>query len=192
MPIALEVHDDPLPYVERLDPRPRGDIDLVVIHCTELPDLETARKYGERVQDPEAGTGFSGHFYVDRNGAISRYVPLERVAHHVRGYNARSVGIELVNRGRFPQWFDSRRQLMTEVYAPEQVAALLALLCDLRQQLPQLGFIAGHEDLDRGRIASSDAPEIQVLRKRDPGPLFPWAEVLEATGLRRLNPGVEA
>ena len=38
------VHVEPLPYAERLAPREPGDIDLVVIHCTELPDLATAMK----------------------------------------------------------------------------------------------------------------------------------------------------
>lgn len=189
MPNALAVQDHPLPYLAKLALRPAHAIDLVVIHCTELPDLATAREYGERVQDPQSDTGFSGHFYVDRDGAISRYVPVERVAHHTRGYNARSVGIELVNRGRFPEWFDSRNQVMTEAYAPAQVAALVALLRDLQRELPRLAFIAGHEDLDRGRVASSDAPDTEVFRKRDPGPLFPWDEVLAAGGLRRLEPG---
>ena len=38
------VHIEPLPYEARLDPRPRAQVDLVVIHCTELPDLATARE----------------------------------------------------------------------------------------------------------------------------------------------------
>ena len=41
--------DAPLPYVACLQPRPLAAVTLVVIHCTELPDLATARgrKYGE-------------------------------------------------------------------------------------------------------------------------------------------------
>ena len=38
----------PLPYERLLAQRKPADIDLVVIHCTELPDLATAREYGER------------------------------------------------------------------------------------------------------------------------------------------------
>lgn len=190
MPIAPEIHDQPLPYVDLLDERPRGDIDLVVLHCTELPDLATARQYGERVQNPQVGTGFSGHFYVDRDGGVYRYVPIDRVAHHTRGYNSRSVGIELVNSGRFPDWFDSRRQTMTEAYATAQIHALTVLLLQLKSELPQLALIAGHEDLDRGRVAASDAPHVEVFRKRDPGPRFPWTEVLAAGEFTRLTPGV--
>ncbi len=65
----------PLPYVERLDQRPPEAITLVVIHSTELPDLATAREYGEIVHYADSGTGNSGHFYVDRDGSTQQWVP---------------------------------------------------------------------------------------------------------------------
>ena len=92
----------PLPYVDALAARELAEIDTVVIHCTELPDLATARDYGERILYPASGTGNSGHYYIDRDGGIDEYVPPERIAHHTRGWNPRSIGIELVNIGRFP------------------------------------------------------------------------------------------
>ena len=187
MPTASPtVHDNPLPYAARLQARALSDIDLVVVHCTELPDLATARDYGERVLYPESGTGNSGHYYVDRDGTIHRYVPDERVAHHTRGYNPRSIGIELVNTGRWPHWLDSRHQAMDEAYTPAQVEALIALLRRLRSELPALRWIAGHEDLDTDEVAASDDPAVRVRRKRDPGPLFPWGLVLAAVELQRL------
>src|SRR3546814_14802696 len=84
----------PLAYEDRLDARPLSQVDLVVIHCTELPDLATAREYGERVLHTGSGTGNSGHYYVDRHGDCHRFVAPDRVAHHVRGYNPRSIGID--------------------------------------------------------------------------------------------------
>ena len=36
----------PLPYVDLLAERAPDTIDTVVIHCTELPDLASARAYG--------------------------------------------------------------------------------------------------------------------------------------------------
>ena len=114
-------------------------MDLVVIHCTELPDLATAREYGECVLHA-SGTGNSGHYYVDRDGAIYRYVPGTRVANHVRGHNANSIGIELVNLGRYPHWWDSRHQQMTESYPAPQIAALRALLAHLRTAFSQLAI----------------------------------------------------
>jgi N-acetylmuramoyl-L-alanine amidase len=157
----------------------------VVIHCTELPDLSTARGYGERVLHGD-GTGNSGHYYVDRDGALHRFVANDRIAHHTRGYNERSVGIELVNTGRWPDWLDSRKQAMSEPYPSAQIAALLELLEALRAECPNLRRIAGHEDLDTGTVPASDDPSVQVFRKRDPGPMFPWDEVLKACGLMRL------
>ena len=184
---APTVTDQPLPYVERLETRPLEQVDLVVIHCTELPDLATAREYGQRALYP-SGTGNSGHYYIDRDGGIVRYVPETRIAHHVRGFNQRAVGIELVNRGRWPHWLDSRHQAMDEPYPPAQVEALLALLQRLAAQLPALRHIAGHEDLDRELVAASDDPSVQVRRKLDPGPRFPWEQVLAAIPLQRLEP----
>ena len=183
---ALDLRAWPLPYEDRLGSRPVTDIDLVVIHCTELPDLAMAREYGERVLY-DAGTGNSGHFYIDRDGSAHAFVRTDRIAHHTRGYNPRSIGIELVNTGRYPHWFDSRNQAMTEPYTSAQNDALIALLHQLRRELPNLTWIAGHEDLDTALVAASDDPESQVPRKRDPGPLFPWERVLTATGLSRLQ-----
>lgn len=176
MPTPTWIHAAPLPYEARLDLRERGDIHLVVIHCTELPDLAMAREYGERVLY-ENGTGNSGHFYIDRDGRVEQYVALERIAHHVRGQNAHSLGIELVNRGRYPHWLDSRHQAMDEAYPPAQLAALEELLRWLRAELPSLTQIAGHDELDTTLEAASDDPALQVRRKLDPGPRFPWPRI---------------
>jgi N-acetylmuramoyl-L-alanine amidase len=185
-PAPLPIRVDWLPYATQLQARAIDAIDLVVIHCTELPDLAMARRFGEDIHYPESGTGNSGHFYVDRDGALHQYVPLDRVAHHTRGYNARSIGIELVNTGRYPEWLDSRRQAMDEAYPHVQIQALVALLQQLQLAVPGLERIAGHEDLDTTEVAASDAPARMVRRKRDPGPLFPWRDVLGAVSLRRL------
>ena len=177
----------PLPYEDRLQARPAARIDLVVIHCTELPDLATAREYGERMLHA-SGTGNSGHYYIDRDGSIHVFVSPARVAHHTRGHNERSVGIELVNTGRFPDWLDSRHQGMDEPYTEAQVLALVALLKELQRDIPSLEFIAGHEDLDRDTVPATNDPHQQVSRKRDPGPRFPWSRVLDQTTLSRLRP----
>jgi N-acetylmuramoyl-L-alanine amidase len=177
--------DQPLPYESLLPERPAADVDLVVIHCTELPDLATARTYGEKVLH-ESGTGNSGHYYIDRDGGLYRYVAGTRVANHTRGYNPRSIGIELVNSGRYPDWFDSRRQVMSEPYPQIQIDSLRALLHQLRRDFPHLRFIAGHEDLDVAMVTASDDPGLEVPRKRDPGPQFPWAQVLGDGGFERL------
>ncbi|HET7360139.1 MAG TPA: N-acetylmuramoyl-L-alanine amidase [Rhodanobacteraceae bacterium] len=183
----IDIREWPLLYATLLPARAPTDVDLVVIHCTELPDLATARAYGEKILYDD-GSGNSGHYYIDRDGAVYRFVEGTRIAHHTRGYNPRSIGIELVNRGRWPDWLDSRRQLMHEPYTDAQIAALRALLAQLRAEYPNLRDIAGHEDLDTAQVPASDDPGLRVHRKRDPGPLFPWAVVLAGSGLRRLAP----
>jgi len=187
MTATAPINDWFLPYVDLLQARDARDIDLVVIHCTELPDLAMAREYGERVLHA-SGTGNSGHYYIDRDGAIHRFVPDTRVAHHVRGYNGRAIGIELVNLGRYPDWLHSDAQAMSESYPDVQIEALAALLEHLRAALPSLRHVAGHEDLDTGHVPASDDPARTVRRKLDPGPLFPWTRLLAATPLQRLTP----
>lgn len=187
MSADLVIHPDPLPYVDALTARPLDSIDLVVIHCTELPDLATARRFGERIHYVESRTGNSGHYYLDRDGSIHHWVPIDRIAHHTRGYNGRSIGIELVNTGRYPDWLDTRRQGMDEPYTQAQVDALAGLLRDLQANLPALQWIAGHDDLDTSEVPASNDARVMVRRKRDPGPLFPWDAMLDAVHLQRLQ-----
>lgn len=184
---AFTIHRNLLPYAGSLQARQLGSIDLIVIHCTELPDLVMAREFGEEILYAESATGNAGHYYVDQSGRIEEWVPLERVAHHVRRYNLRSVGIELVNPGRYPNWLDSRFQNMTEPYTEQQIAALLHLLQQLERRLPALVWISGHENLDTGCVAASDDPSKSVRRKLDPGPLFPWLSLLEGSSLELLE-----
>jgi N-acetylmuramoyl-L-alanine amidase len=178
--MPLHIIDRPLPYVDQLAQRDPAAVRVVVVHCTELPDLAVAREYGERVLYPDTGTGAAGHWYIDRDGLVECWVPPGRVANHVRGHNLDSVGIELVNLGRYPDWFDSRRQAMTEPYPDAQIDALVTLLGHLVAMLPNLQRIVGHEDLDLERVAASDDPARHVRRKLDPGPLFPWPRVQAA------------
>ena len=184
--MTLHIKDRPLPYINTLPERAADAVELVVIHCTELPDMASARQYGEKVVHA-SGTGNSGHYYVDRDGSISRYVPGTRIANHIRGHNPYSIGIELVNLGRYPDWWDSRHQKMTEPYRASQISALRDLLEHLRGEFPNLRKIAGHEDLDTDMMPASDDPSLQVRRKLDPGVMFPWDDVMQGCALTRIG-----
>jgi len=185
----LQVHERPLSYSARLDRRSASDVNLVVIHCTELPDLAMAREYAETIRYPASGTGNSGHYYIDRDGRVEEWVPVNRTAHHVRNHNRRTIGIELVNLGRYPDWLDSNHQEMTERYPQVQIDALVELILLLSRQLPALRFVTGHERLDIEQVRASDNPDAYVYRKRDPGPLFPWPQMLNDIPLQPLPEG---
>ena len=174
---------DHVSYAGRLDRRSLDTVDLVVIHCTELPDMLMAREYGERIHHPDSRTGNCGHYYIARDGRVEEWVPPDRVAHHVRGFNERSIGIELDNPGRYPDWYDSGHQAMETPYTKPQLDNLVRLLHVLKNAIPVLANISGHETLDRELIPASDRPDLRVRRKVDPGPLFPWDRVIAATGL---------
>ncbi len=175
-----------LSYDTQLTKRSLTAINLLVIHCTELPDLALAREYGEKILY-DSGTGNSGHFYIDREGQVQQWVSLNRVAHHVKDHNQNSVGIELVNTGRYPHWYHSKYQSMTEPYPDIQIKALIQLIQHLSHELPDLKHIVGHEDLDQRQIPAEDDPKRIVARKMDPGPLFPWQTVMQNTHLINIG-----
>jgi N-acetylmuramoyl-L-alanine amidase len=99
----------------------------------------------------------SAHYLIARDGAIYQLVDERARAWHagasrwgpVTDINSLSIGVEVVNDGEQP-------------YPEAQIAALIALLADLREryQIPAANFL-GHADV---------APR----RKADPGPNFPW------------------
>jgi N-acetylmuramoyl-L-alanine amidase len=184
--VTIKVLQRPLHYVERLESRRTDEISLVVIHCTELPDMATARIWGEKELHPDSNTGNSGHFYIDRDGSIEQWVPVNRVAHHVRGFNPQSIGIELINNGRYPDWFLTDHQQMSEPYPDLQIEALATLLNHLQAELPELETITGHEDLDTAMIPSEDKTDTLIRRKLDPGPQFPWSGIMKQLSLHRL------
>ena len=175
---TVQIVKQALPYESQLDERPLKQVELLVVHCTELPDLATARSYGEKIHYA-SGTGNSGHYYIDRDGQTYEWIKAEKIAHHVRGHNQQSIGIELVNSGRFPDWHHSAHQQPEENYSDEQIDALIELIIYLHSNIPSLKHIAGHEDLDSSLILASDDPDKQVRRKIDPGPLFPWQHVMK-------------
>ncbi len=162
------------------DARPPGvDISLVVIHSISLPPGEFGGDAIERLftnrLDPAAHPYFgsiahlrvSSHFLVRRDGALARFVPVERRAWHAGASSWRgrsrcndfSVGIELEGADDAP-------------FEDAQYAALGALLAQLRAELP-LRAIAGHSEIAPGR-------------KTDPGPRFDWQRLLLDLASNRL------
>ena len=184
----VEVRDNKLPYWLNLQARTTEELNMIVIHATELTDLAKAREYGERVLYDESGTGASGHYYIDRDGTIEQYVPDNRIANHVSGWNAKTIGIELINRGRYPNWYHSDHQIMQEAYSTEQIDALIMLVNELKSRYSTIKYTQGHEELDMRIIEADNNPLIKVPRKMDPGPYFPWDKFIEAVDLKKETP----
>lgn len=187
---GLGIRQNNLSYWQKLGQRSTDDLNLIVIHATELSDMAEAREYGERILY-ESGTGASGHYYIDRDGSTEQYVPDNRIANHTSGWNQKSLSVELVNRGRYPNWYQSDSQVMREPYPQIQIDALITLMTKMKQNYPTITFIQGHEDLDRRKVASDNDPNIYVERKMDPGNYFPWVEVLDRINLIKKIPPKE-
>lgn len=161
-----------LPCLDALPKRSAADIRLLVVHSTEEPSLEDARRVAQGSRDC-----ISAHYYIDRDGSVEEWVPITRAARHVSGHNQASIGIELVNLGRFPNHLASTSQSPTEPFGHAQIEALEELIDVLRDACPNLTEIKRHSDLDERCVPASDAPGVTVRRRIDPGPLFPWARV---------------
>ncbi|MEH6491711.1 N-acetylmuramoyl-L-alanine amidase [Halopseudomonas sp.] len=115
----------------------------------------------------------SSHYLIsDHDPVIYRLVDENRRAWHAGDsswqgrtwLNASSIGIEMVNEGYVDQP-DCRRW---QAWDQRQIDALILLLRDI-QQRNDLGpdAVIGHSDI---------APQ----RKVDPGPLFPWQQLVDA------------
>ncbi|MFB8351127.1 N-acetylmuramoyl-L-alanine amidase [Streptomyces niveus] len=175
---GIEITDRIVEWQTLLPARNEADISMVVLHATELPDMAAAWAEAEKsASASDSGRGVCGHLYVDQDGTVYRLVPFDRVAFHVQGFNTPSIGIELVNRGRYPNWFMSWGQQPKEEFPPAQIKALRALLRSLREQYPAIVELRRHSDLDERLVPAEDRPEKLVRRRIDPGPLFPWEDV---------------
>lgn len=133
---------------------------LIVLHATEQGSVEQSL---ETLRTRNTGGPVSAHYLIGRDGALYQLVAEDRRAWHagpgkwgtISDINSASIGIELDNNGSDP-------------FPDVQVQSLLRLLDDLcrRLDIPRFQIIA-HADM---------APS----RKRDPGHLFPWAQLAAA------------
>ena len=134
-------------------------ISMIVLHYT---GMHTAAAAIERLCDPAAKV--SAHYLVEEDGIVHTMVDEARRAWHagrshwrgVTDVNSASIGIEIVNPGH---------ECGYRPFPPPQVSAVVRLVHEIkdRQEITR-GNVVGHADI---------AP----ARKRDPGELFPWAEL---------------
>ena len=163
-------------------------VDYVVIHATSENFAESVRLLTTRTENP-----VSSHYLIpaendptyDRSRLrLHQFVGEEQRAWHAgRSYwagetalNDRSIGIEIVNEfdcvtapDATP---DSGLEALTCEFLPfneAQIEMTIELLKDIQQRYP------GINPLDF--VAHSD---IAIMRRSDPGPLFPWRRLYEA------------
>lgn len=164
-----------------------GRVDHLVIHFTGESFNESMRLLTQRTETP-----VSVHYVVPESGdptyprrhlRIHRLVDEERRAWHagdsywrgVTALNARSIGIEIVNRsqcaeldpGLEPKTPENQRCTFYD-YDPEQLALVSELARDILDRHPDIDpeDVVGHADIAPGR-------------RVDPGPVFPWRTLHE-------------
>ena len=145
----------------------------IVIHATGGPDCDPSRSFRGGSLEGIVGhfqrnrKRISIHYIIGRTGEVVRMVPETRVAFHVRGHNADSIGIELVNDG------DGR-----DPFSEPQLDALVVLLRDLlaRHQLDGTA-LKSHAELDDSELVCGGR---RIKRKVDPGAAFPWERIRAA------------
>ena len=164
-----------LTWINDLPLRDPEDVNLVVIHATEEPEIKNARNLAETSEDL-----IGAHYYIDRDGSVEEWVPITRAANHTRGHNRRSIGVELVNLGRYPDHFSSNRQVPSDPFPEAQIESLEQLFRQLRRECSNLSEVEPHSRLDVREVSASDDASVMVRRRIDPGPLFPWARVERA------------
>lgn len=162
-------------------------IDYIVLHGTSENFSESLRLLTQATDYP-----VSSHYllpelddptYPNRNLQIYSLVPEHRRAWHAgvsywageTGLNDRSIGIELVNEfkceGTDKPMSETKPDDVACQFRPfsdSQIELLIGLLHQLIDRYPELDPI----DI----VAHSD---IAILRKSDPGPLFPWRTLYE-------------
>lgn len=157
--------------------RPTGvAIDLLVIHNISLPPGEFGSPFVEQLFcntldcashpwfERLVGLRVSAHLLIDRQGAVTQFVPFDCRAWHAGASrhgdrdncNDFSIGIELEGTDELP-------------YTDAQYTCLVDVTRTLLREYPGLGRerIVGHSDIAPGR-------------KTDPGAAFDWKRYLQA------------
>ncbi len=135
----------------KLSNRPRNAVvDRIVLHHT--GDDAAAKTFNTLKQ-----RGLSVHYIIDRDGTIYYAVDESRTAFHTQGWNARSIGIEIVNTGR-----------SNMKYTDEQYNSIKSLIKDIESRWASIKVdnehVIGHY-------------QASAKGKWDPSPNFDWSRI---------------
>lgn len=151
-------------------------VDTIVLHSIGGPFC----KSGQVVYSGAPGDGYRWlqfferhkvlgiHYIVDRQGLVLSGVAESRIANHARGWNGRSIGIELVNNG------DGVEKLTTSQWLATQ-----ALVKQLVAKYPGIGKerVFRHSDIDTRTFVCAG---VSVKQKQDPGSAFDYSKFIDS------------
>ncbi len=144
---------------------------LIVIHAmAEYIDQDVQDYHAKEWLDK---LGLSAHYLICPSGVIIQTRSNDQVAWHAKGHNTNSIGIEFLVSGLHT--YETFLQAIRKKYLTKNQLEMGVELCNsLKEQ--GLNRITRHDALDPGR-------------KKDPGPGFPWDEMIARTGLTPLDLG---
>jgi len=157
--------------------RPVGTkVDRVVVHSSFAKEKKSPEWFDKKAifavwraqKDSKDKPFISVHYFIDRAGKVYQLVPEAEIANHAKGYNTRSIGIELA--GIADDFVDEARKAGATdkdcAYTDEQYVALNGLLTSIKSRHDTIKAIR-HSDI----YEKNDAGEY-FRRKGDPGALF--------------------
>ncbi len=150
--------------------RPRGPVDVIVIHAMSAAKVDPARPFDRSlILRIFCDYGVSSHYLIERTGLTLLLVPEDDKAWHAGGsimpppdgrtmVNAFSIGIELV-------------ATPDSGFTGEQYASCAQVCRDIERRCGRRFTYVGHQD-----IAGEHAVRLGLRSdvKVDPGPLFDW------------------
>lgn len=137
-------------------------IDELIIHCSATPpdwraEQSPARQVAEIRRWHVEGNGWSDigyHWLIARDGTIVPGRPVERTGAHVRGHNARTIGICLLGGHRA-----AATDRFEDHFTPAQDRALRDLIRSLRTEYPSIETISGHNQYSAKGCPGFSVPE---------------------------------
>lgn len=134
----------------------------IVLHASGGSNASGAVSWLEKI-------GLSYHYIIDKDGTVTKLVPLSRVAFHAgeslgwdgKGCNGYTIGVCLANRndGKDP-------------YTDEQYASCKALVAELASGAPTLKYITTHKAVAVPKGRKTDPVGFEVNKVK--GPLVRW------------------
>lgn len=124
-------------------PTANRTIDMIVLHSTGSDNAEGAIAW---FNNPNSKV--SAHYVIDRKGLVYKLVRIQHIAWHARGYNNRSIGIEIVQSPESPTTIEQRY-------------ALMELVISLVSTIKSIKYLQGHFELTS---IKSDPYEKEIVR----------------------------